>query len=110
MAEESEMSGTSIGGKRLTWRELAEWQQEKIAHLSKFQSIVFDLDRNESGRHEGDVDSYDPTGTSQGNPFISTGSTFGYTFSRIPIVMPPRERRHDPDAWLQRKSADAKGA
>jgi hypothetical protein len=67
--------------------------------LRQFQRMVNDLDRNENGRHEGDVDCGDPTGVSQGNPRLHTGDILGYDIGGRPYVMPPRGQRHDPDAW-----------
>ncbi len=102
-------SGTSVadadsptGWRRLTWAELAEDLMRQVAHLQGFHTIVSDLDRNPNGRHEGDADVGDQGGVSQGNPRFTTGDVVGYQLGGRPILMPPRERRHDPDAWLGR--------
>lgn len=87
---------------QLTWRQLAEEQQEQeLARLRRFRSLLLDLDRNEHGRHEGDADVGDPSGVSQGNPHLRPGQVIGYTIGgdQRPIVMPDREHRHDPAAW-----------
>jgi hypothetical protein len=74
---------------------------DRLAQLHKFATLVSDLDRNFEGRHEGDVSSGEPTGVSQGNPILPVGMHIGYTLARHRrIVVPPREVRHDPDAWL----------
>lgn len=85
----------------LTWRELYLMKSEENTVLQAFQRIVVDLDRNENGRHEGDVDVGDPSGVSQGNPNIQTGQTFAYDISGRPYVMPERKLRHNPAAWIE---------
>jgi hypothetical protein len=100
-------SGTSVdpgdggGFRRLTWREEAERLRAEVRRLSVFARMVNDLDRNEHGRHEGDVDGGDPTGVSQGNPRLHTGDVLGYSIAgdQRPYVMPERGQRHDPQAW-----------
>ena len=83
----------------LTWEELAHQQEKELARLRLFQALILDLDRNPNGRHEGDADVGDPTGISQGNPKFRTGEEIGYGLGGQPIVMPPRDKRHDPTAW-----------
>jgi len=73
---------------------------ENYYHLNGLANVLSDLDRNEHGRHEGDVDSGDPTGVSQGNPYIEEGQQIGFTMGGQPIVMPPRAQRSDPKAWV----------
>lgn len=86
--------------RRLTWAQLWQDQQEEIARLRKFERMVCDLDRNQNGRHEGDIDT---GGTSQGNPRLHTGDVLGYGLGgSVRYVMPERGRRHDPDAWIVR--------
>lgn len=72
--------------------------------------ILADLDRCPHGRHEGDtcagwrVDRPDAGcegGYSLGNPMLPTGSRAGTTLYGQPIYMPPRDRRHDPQAWTE---------
>ena len=92
-----------------SWMEAADTPvlvgQAELSRLRQFAMLVSDLDRNANGRHEGDVDSGDPTGTSRGNPSMPTGALIGHTIDRMPIVVPPRTKRHDPDAW--KKAPDA---
>lgn len=83
-----------------TWREVAARQEEELARLRAFQRIVSDLDRNPNGRHEGDADVGAQGGVSTGNPRFLTGEVVAWQIGGKPIVMPPRERRHDPAAWL----------
>jgi hypothetical protein len=93
-------SNVSVGGRRLTWRELAERREEEIRRLSTFAVMFSDLDRNERGRHESDADGF---GVSEGNPHIRPGETFGYSIHGTRVYrMPPREQRHDPGAWIVR--------
>lgn len=61
--------------------------------LTALAGMVDDLDRNEHGRHIGDADSSDPSGTSQGNPIHPPGSTLGYDIGGRPYVMPERTTR-----------------
>lgn len=98
----SELSDTSVNGKRLTWREKCERLEAEIKRLRPFALMVSDLDRNEHGRHEGDTDCSDPTGTSQGNPNFTTGQVVGYSIAgtRRPYVMPPPGLRGDASAWV----------
>jgi hypothetical protein len=93
-------SNVSVGAQRMTWRELCEAQETELIKLRKFQQIVSDLDRNEHGRHEGDIDTFDPTGISNGNPKFCTGEVIAYSLGGKPYIMPARGNRHDPDSWL----------
>ena len=96
-------SGTSINGVRLTWKELAERNQEEIYRLQKFATIVSDLDRCEHGRHAGDVCS-GCNGPSRGNPHMAPGQVIGYSLGGgYVIIQPPREKRGDPEAWYRPK-------
>lgn len=55
--------------------------------LRRAYTILSDLDRNEHGRHKGDVDASDPTGWSQGNPFALDPETrIGTTMLGEPIT------------------------
>lgn len=86
--------------RRLTWRELADERRKEVNRLSRFATMVGDLDRNEHGRHEGDVDGND---VSDGNPHIRPGETFAYSLhGAVEYRMPERGQRHDPDAWAVR--------
>lgn len=83
-------------------RVLADHNAE-LLHLQKFATMVADLDRNEHGRHEGDIDGSAP---SQGNPRLQTGDVLGYSLGGAwRYVMPERGKRHDPDAWRVRNDA-----
>jgi hypothetical protein len=96
--------GETVNGehtwRRLTWRELAEERQQEITRLRAWQSLWSDLDRNPNGRHEGDADVGEAGGISQGNPRVTTGDVVGYRLGGKPIIMPPRDKRADPEAWL----------
>lgn len=67
-------------------------------------NILFDLDRCEHGRHEGDICSGEKgcNGPSKGNPRIRTGDVIGYTMEGHCVVMPPREFRSLPESWVMR--------
>jgi hypothetical protein len=95
-AEVAEMEPGARGQVERVARALADLHAEKL-HLQKFATMVSDLDRNEHGRHEGDVDGSQP---SLGNPRVQTGDVLGYSLGGSwRYVMPERGRRHDPDAW-----------
>lgn len=84
---------------RLSWKQVAEDREKEIRELRKFRQILFDLDRNENGRHEGDGDVGDLSGISMGNPRLSVGDVLGYDISGRRYIIPGRADRHDPDAW-----------
>lgn len=48
-------SDTSVNGRRLTWKELAQRQREELMQLDVYRRFVTDLDRCPHGRHEGDI-------------------------------------------------------
>lgn len=89
----------TIAWERETWREMVEELRLEVQALAPFRRMVADLDRNEHGRHEGDVDAGDPTGVSHGNPRLQTGDVLGYDIGGRSYVMPERGRRGDPIAW-----------
>ena len=60
--------------------------------------LVADLDRCRHGRHDGD-DCADCGNRSLGNPNLPRGHVIGYDRYGDRIVMPSRERKHDPAAW-----------
>lgn len=103
------LSNVSVGGERLTWREVAERQQTELHRLRRFAETLSDLNRCEHGRHEGDVCS-ECGGPSLGNPFMAAETSWsghdgvyrqiGFTLSGTPIVVPDRANAHDPDAWI----------
>jgi hypothetical protein len=63
-------------------------------------AILAHLDRCQHGRHQGDTCA-DCGGHSRGNPHLAS-EVIGYDHHGQPIVMPPRDRRRDPDAWHPR--------
>lgn len=80
--------------------ELLQGYEVERRHLQQFAVMVADLDRNERGRHEGDSDSTDPSGQSQGNPSLRAGDVLGYSLhGAYRYVMPERGQRHKPEAW-----------
>lgn len=95
--------GSSAWANGRSWMEAVDVPvlvgQSELQRLRAFAVLVSDLDRNAHGRHEGDVDSGDPTGVSQGNPSLPTGALIGHTLDGRAIVVPPRSRRSDPAAW-----------
>lgn len=68
-------SNTSTGGHRLTWRELSEAQARTATQQQALVQVLYDLDRCEHGRHEGDFCSGPHprgcSGPSRGNPFAA---------------------------------------
>ncbi len=72
-----------------------------LRRLQGFATLVSDLDRNFEGRHEGDASSGDVDGVSQGNPSLQVGAHIGHTMSGDKIIVPTRQDRHDPKAWVQ---------
>jgi hypothetical protein len=89
-----------IGDRQLSWRECLEAERERNLKLSVWAGMWSDLDRSQHGRHEGDAEGQDPTGISQGNPFIAEGDWFGFDIAGRPYRMPPRGQRGKPEAWL----------
>lgn len=90
-------SNVTRNGHRLTWRELADERAAELRDATRFRALIFDLDRCEHGRHEGDVCS---NGTSEGNPFAPPGRRIGTTIDGDPIVVPEgRIDRHDIKKW-----------
>ena len=86
-------------GRRLSWWECLDLMRAETVQARQWQEMVADLDRSPHGRHEGDAEGQDPSGISQGNPFIREHATLGYDISGRPYRMPERSRRHDIDAW-----------
>ncbi|MEU3283360.1 hypothetical protein [Streptomyces antibioticus] len=72
-----------------------------LADTASLVKILTDLDRCQHGRHQGDPcgPADDCTGTSAGNPHLRPGTVIGYGLYGDPIVMPDRDRKHDPAAW-----------
>ncbi len=95
---------------RKEWRELAGEWAEQVRELQGWRTLVTDLDRNEHGRHEGDADVGDPTGVSQGNPLLPTGTVLGHSLGGSwQYVMPPRGERHKLTAWRRRAESPQAG-
>lgn len=64
-----------------------ETAQRSASRYHEAWKVLVDLDRNEHGRHRGDVDTMDPSGTSQGNPFaLDPGHRIGTTLLGEPIT------------------------
>ena len=64
--------------------------------------LLSDLDRSAAGRHRGDAESEDPTGTSQGNPLLPPGTHIGYSlYGNRRIVVPDICDLADPEAWYE---------
>lgn len=96
---ESDLSTSSVDGKQLTWKEVAERERQNSLRLHDAQRLLADLDRSPNGRHQGDVEGQDPTGFSQGNPHLTTGATIGYDIGGKPYVVPEPRMRGNIDAW-----------
>lgn len=93
-------SDTIMNGRRLKWRELFELERNARLEAERWRSIVADLHRNPTGRHEGDVDGNDPTGVSQGNPRFAAGDIVGWNISGRPYIYPPAAERYRFESWL----------
>lgn len=111
--------------RRLTWREVAEGLEGDLSTASSYRTLLFDLDRCEHGRHEGDVCGGESgcNGPSKGNPmidgegrawrlwrrFIDKGEPIpdrlmGFTMDGAPIVYPLRVPGESmkPESWVLR--------
>jgi hypothetical protein len=84
-----------------------EFQDRERARMAKLARHLLDLDRCPHGRHQGDRCFDCGEGISPGNPFLPVGTRIGTTLYGQPIWVPPRERRNDPEAWLERPTAPA---
>jgi hypothetical protein len=101
----SSVSGSAGGNDdwhRYTWKELARSADEKRAALGAWQTICQDLDRCEHGRHEDDVCD-GCGGYSKGNPLLGENRAIGFSLDGIPIAVPPRARKGDPNEWGRRR-------
>lgn len=63
-------------------------REDRMAAAGDAMRLLNDLDRSTAGRHLGDVESQDPSGVSQGNPFLTPGQRLGTDLSGNPIVAP----------------------
>jgi hypothetical protein len=89
---------------------VAEPRIDQCARAHPLAKLLADLDRCPHGRHEGDTcagwsaaepERGCPGGYSLGNPLLPTGVRIGTDYAARPIFMPPRGRRHDPQAWFE---------
>lgn len=96
------MSNVSINGVRQTWQQMYEQEHEAHVALQGYRTMLADLDRNASGRHQGDYDSYATGngGISAGNPHLTTGQTVGYDIGGRAYVVPEPRDRGTLSAWL----------
>lgn len=74
-------------------------RSNEAVRVGRFGRILLDLHRCEHGRTEGDQ-CLGCGGPSQGNPLLPPGTAIGHTANGEPIIMPSREDRDDPNAWL----------
>lgn len=97
----SGLSGHSINGRDLTWRELVELEHAERNRYSEIASLLNDLDRCAHGRHEGDTCS-GCGGPSKGNPRLADDRVLGFTMSGRSIRYPTRggANHNDPSAWV----------
>jgi hypothetical protein len=76
----------------------ADWElirSEEYRSLQAAATLLSDLDRSKAGRHKGDAEGQDPSGVSQGNPYLKEGQRIGTTISGSPIVYPSMLQRAD---------------
>lgn len=95
-------SNSSIGDRRLTWRELHAEAEERYRRASAMAQIVYDLDRCQHGRHRGDICSGTSgcNGPSKGNPVHAPGSIIGFDIGGRPYTMPEGHlKTGNPDNW-----------
>ena len=96
------LSNISINAEQQTWKQLYEREHAARLELDGYQIMLSDLDRNKHGRHQGDRDSFDPAGISQGNPHLKTGDVIGYSLHGTwKYVVPEPRLRGDLSAWRQ---------
>lgn len=74
--------------------------EEAYARAQRARELLGELDRSERGRHVGDAEMQDPSGTSQGNPLLEEGQHIGYHISGKRIVVPPWQKLQDASAWI----------
>jgi hypothetical protein len=84
-------------------------EQGVVEGLRKLHGLLGELDRSPNGRHEGDAESQDPTGISQGNPYLRPGTRIGTHISGKAIVVPGWRDLTNADAWIQDADAATKG-
>lgn len=72
---------------------------EAHQNATEARELLGELDRSQHGRHEGDAESQDPSGTSQGNPLLREGQHIGYHISGKRIVVPHWRDLQKPHTW-----------
>lgn len=90
----------TVAGKRLTWAQTVEYYRDEASRMGQWRTLLLDLVRSPHGRHHGDAEYQDPSGASQGNPYLMVGQRIGTTMDGRPIIVPPGESMHLPNAWL----------
>lgn len=100
---DAHLSNVSINGVRQTWEQLYEREHEAHVALQGYRTMLADLDRNASGRHEGDYDSHATGngGISAGNPHLTTGQVIGYDIGGREYVVPEPRDRGTLSAWVR---------
>lgn len=100
---DAHLSNVSINGVRQTWQQMYEREHEAHVALQGYRTMLSDLDRNASGRHEGDYDSYATGngGISSGNPHLTTGQVIGYDIGGREYVVPEPRDRGTLAAWVR---------
>lgn len=100
---DAHLSNVSINGVRQTWQQLYEREHEAHLTLQGYRTMLSDLDRNASGRHEGDYDTKATGngGISAGNPHLTTGQIIGYDIGGREYVVPEPRDRGTLSAWVR---------
>lgn len=98
---DAHLSNVSINGVRQTWQQLYESEHEAHVALQGYRTMLADLDRNATGRHQGDYDTLVPGGISEGNPHLTTGAVIGYDIGGRAYVVPEPRDRGTLSAWVR---------
>ena len=100
---DAHLSNVSINGVRQTWEQMYEREHEAHLALQGYRTMLSDMDRNASGRHEGDYDSYATGngGISAGNPHLTTGQIIGYDIGGREYIVPEPRDRGTLSAWVR---------
>lgn len=100
---DAHLSNVSIDGVQQSWKQLYEREHEQHLALQGYRRMLSDLDRNASGRHEGDYDSHATGngGISAGNPHLTTGQIIGYDIGGREYVVPEPRDRGTLSAWVR---------
>jgi hypothetical protein len=94
------LSNVTINGVRQTWQQLYELEHAQHVALQGYRRMLADLDRNATGRHQGDHDTFVPGGISEGNPHLTTGVVIGYDIGGRAYVVPEPRDRGTLAAWM----------